>query len=332
MSVGIGRVLAVWEIDYSESFLRQLAGRCSVWAGAYSFEGFMAVDKELLVTLSGNESKSVRRLFEKGVAIPPQPRVLLELQKSLAGGVADVRVLARQIAQDPGVTAMLFKVVQNAAFRKFQPFESLEHILQAIGIQQTANLVRAIALTSALPAKHNQKAFEAYWARSQAISDLAMIIADERVTVCNIFPDQAGLAGIFHDCGVPVLMQRFSTYCKDLRLDHPGYWADLAEEDGRFNADHCVVGYLVAKHWKLPDFICDAIRFHHEINRIDNHTARTMVAILQLAIHIYYIDRHLVDDEWAESKAAVMEELGFGENTLPEFIDEIIERYHGMAA
>lgn len=323
---------AVSERDYSERFIRQSAGRSCVRAGVFRFEGFMALDKALLVTLSESESKSVKRLFEKGVVIPPQPRALLELQKSLASGVADVRVLARLIAQDPGVTAMLFKLVQNAAFRKFQPFESLEHILQAIGIQQTANLVRAISLASAVPAKHNQKAFEAYWSRSQAISDLAMLIAEERVAVCNIFPDQASLAGIFHDCGVPVLMQRFSTYCKDLQLDHPGCWADLAEEDRRFNADHCVVGYLVARHWALPDFICDAVRFHHEINRIENHTSRTMVAILQLAIHIYYIDRHLNDDEWPECKAAVMEELGFGENTLPEFIDEVIERYHGMAA
>ena len=44
---------------------------------------------------------------------------------------------------------------------------------------------------------------------SRAIAQLAMLIAGRRVTVCNIFPDQAYLAGIFHDCGVPVLMQRF---------------------------------------------------------------------------------------------------------------------------
>jgi hypothetical protein len=35
----------------------------------------MAIDKTLLVDLSGDESKSVKRLFEKGITIPPQPRV-----------------------------------------------------------------------------------------------------------------------------------------------------------------------------------------------------------------------------------------------------------------
>ena len=288
----------------------------------------MAFDKNLLVELSEEESKSVKRLIEKGINIPPQPRVLQELQSELARGVLDVRVLSRIIAKDPGIVAVLFKIVQSAAFRKYQPFESLEHILQAIGLQQTGNLVRAIALSSAMPAKHNQKAFEAYWSRSQAISELAMLIADERVMVCNIFPDQACLAGIFHDCGVPVLMQRFSTYCKSMRLDERGVWPDLAEEDARFNADHCVIGYLVGRHWKLPDFICDAIRYHHDMTRIGNHAARTMVAILQLAIHLYHEDQRLHYQDWTLVAKDVLEELGLSEDTLPELMDIVIERYH----
>jgi HD-like signal output (HDOD) protein len=288
----------------------------------------MAFDKALLENLSDEESKNVKRLVEKGINIPPQPRVLNDLVQHLARGVSDVRVLARVIAQDAGIVAMLFKVVESPAFRTFHPFHSVEQILQAVGILQTANFVRAISFSTAMPAKHNQKAFEAFWSRSRAISQLAMLIAEERVMVCNIFPDQACLAGIFHDCGVPVLMQRFSTYCKSMRLDEPGCWTNLREEDARFNADHCVVGYLVARHWKLPDFICDAIRYHHDIARLDNHTARTMVAILQLAINAYYQVLRTHNPEWNEVRVEVLDELGINEEALPEFMDIILERYH----
>jgi len=291
----------------------------------------MAIDQSLLLDLSGEEGNCVKRLFEKGVIIPPQPRVLQNLQEALARGVADVRALSRIISQDPAIVATLFKVVQSAAFRNHQPFLSLPDILQAIGLQQTCNLVRAISLSSAVPSKHNRRVFEAYWMRSQAIADLAMLVAEERVTVCNIFPDQACLAGIFHDCGVPVLMQRFTTYCKDMHLEEPGCWADLAEEDARFNVDHCVIGYLVGKHWRLPDFICDAIRFHHDITRLDNHDSRTMVAILQLAIHIYSLDQRLGNPEWSKSSKDVLDELGLSEDSLPELLDVVLERYHKAA-
>ena len=288
----------------------------------------MAIDKALLTTLSEDESKKVRRLVEKGIKLPPQPAVLEELNHLLTRGVSDVRILARSISQDPGIVAALFKVAQSSAFASLQPLESIEHVLQAIGIKQTYNIVQAVSLVNAVPAKHNAKAFEAFWVRSRAVAQLAMLVAEERVSVCNIFPDQAFLAGIFHDCGVPVLMQRFTTYCKAMHLDEPGRWTDLAEEDQRFNADHCVVGYLVGKHWKLPEFICDAIRYHHEVRSMGNHAARTMVAILQLAIHLYYLDAHADNPEWESVMTEVAEELGLHLDALPEFIDDILERYH----
>jgi HD-like signal output (HDOD) protein len=209
------------------------------------------------------------------------------------------------------------------------PFESVEQILQAIGTRQACNIVQAVALAAAIPSKHNARAFEAFWARSGAVGQIAMLVAEDRVPVCNIFPDQAYLAGIFHGCGVPVLMQRFSTYCKTMHADEQGAWLDLAEEDKRFNADHCVIGYLVARYWKLPDFICDAIRFQRDMDSLGNHAARTMVAILQMSIQLYYQNMSVANPDWVHVRATVADELGLHPDALPEFMDEILERYQG---
>ena len=157
----------------------------------------------------------------------------------------------------------------------------------------------------------------------------AMLIADERISVCNIFPDQAYLAGIFHDCGVPLLMQRFPTYCAEMKLGTPGTWIDLAEEDRKFNADHCVVGYLIARHWHLPEFICDAIRYHHAIAELGQHEARSMVAIVQLAIDIHYRDQRIASAEWERVRHDVLPELGLNDEALPEFVDIVLERFNG---
>lgn len=291
----------------------------------------MAFDKTFLVTLSAEEIARVNHLVEQGINIPPQPRVLEELVSHLTRGVSDVRVLGKIIAQDPGIAAMLFRVVDSPVFGRHRQPQSIEQILQTVGLLQTANLVRTISLASAFPARHNQKAFEAFWSRSRAISQLAMLIAAERVTVCNIFPDQACLAGVFHDCGVPVLMERFPTYCASMHLDEPGCWINLRDEDARFNADHCVVGYLVGRHWRLPDYICDAIRFHHDMARLNEHAARTMVAILQLAIHAYYRVQRNANPEWEEIAEEVLDELGIHREALPEFMDIVLERYHQAA-
>lgn len=286
---------------------------------------------EVTQSLGEVDGARIKRLLEGGVKIPPQPRVVEELRKYMTRKEFDVRALARVINQDPGVTAMLFKVVGNAAYHQHQPFESVEDILHAVGVRQTFNLVQAIALTGMGDIKKNRLAYEAFWSRSQVVAQLAMLIADERIAVCNIFPDQAYMAGIFHDCGVLLLMQRFPTYCAEMKLDQPGCWTCMVEEDRKFNADHCVVGYLVARHWHLPEFICDAIRYHHAINELDMHASRTMVAILQLAIDIYYRDQRVPHPEWELVKDEVMAELGLDSDALLEFVDIIIERFHGDA-
>lgn len=283
---------------------------------------------EAAKALGEEEGRKFRRLMERGVKIPPQPRVLEELRQCIRRKEQDVRVLARVINQDPGATAMLFKVVTNAAYAQHQPFDSVEQILHAVGIRQTVNLMQAIVLAGLVKVEKNQAAYEAFWARSQAVAQIAMLIADDRVSVCNIFPDQAYLAGIFHDCGVLLLLQRFPAYCAEMHLGEPGRWVDLDEEDRKFSADHSVVGYIVSRYWRLPEFICDAIRLHHHITEMGDHEARSMIAILQLAIEIYYRDQHVPNPEWARIKDEVMPELGLGDDTLPEFVDIVIERFH----
>lgn len=283
---------------------------------------------EAAKALGEEEGRKFRRLMERGVKIPPQPRVLEELRQCIRRKEQDVRVLARVINQDPGATAMLFKVVTNAAYAQHQPFDSVEQILHAVGIRQTVNLMQAIVLAGLVKVDKNQAAYEAFWARSQAVAQIAMLIADDRVAVCNIFPDQAYLAGIFHDCGVLLLLQRFPAYCAEMHLGEPGRWVDLDEEDRKYSADHSVVGYIVSRYWRLPEFICDAIRLHHHITEMGDHEARSMIAILQLAIEIYYRDQHVPNPEWARIKDEVMPELGLGDDTLPEFVDIVIERFH----
>lgn len=285
---------------------------------------------EITSSLGTEDAARVRRVLEGGIRIPPQPRVLDELRKLMKRQELDVRLLTRTIQQDPGLAAMLFKVVGNAAYRQHQPFDSIEQILHAVGVKQTFNLVQAISLINAAAVRKEKSVYEAFWTRSQAVGQLAMLIAEERIAVCNIFPDQAYLAGIFHACGVPLLLQRFPTYCQEMRLGIPGHWVDWREEDRKFNTDHAVVGYLVARHWCLPDFICDAIRYQHSLTELGDHEARSMVAIVALAIEMHAREQRQPNPEWDEVRATLLPELGLDEDTLPEFMDVVSERFDAV--
>lgn len=270
--------------------------------------------------------KAMKELVAKGIKIPPQPKVLIELRQAMASDDYDVRALARIISGDPGITAMLFKAARSPVFGRGKKFTALDQVIMVVGVKQTFNLVQAMAL-SATVSNSAQKAFEIFWTRSQEIAQLAAMIAEDRVSICNVFPDQAYMAGIFHECGVPVLMQRFPDYCKTLKLDNACCWPNLAEEDVRFNVDHCSVGYIVAKHWNLPDFVCAAIQYHHEMPHDELGAACSLVAIIQLASHFYHRITRIEDPVWPNIREFVLGELGIHADAEQEYFEEMSERF-----
>ena len=274
-----------------------------------------------------DEKKALERLVKQGVKLPPQPQVLVELQRLLSSDGYEMRSVAKIIGQDPGIVALLFRLARSPAFSRGRKIESLEQILMVVGVKQVFNLVQAAALSAAIGDKA-RRAFEVFWNRAHEIATMAAIVAEDRVSVCNVFPDQAYLAGIFHECGVPVLMMRFPKYCDTLHLDNATCWPDLSEEDERFDVDHCSVGYLVARHWGLPDFVCDAIRFHHDLPEEKTVGASvTLVAILQLGSHYYHRMNHVPDPLWEKIGPRVLSELGLGLDEETDYYNQITERF-----
>ena len=171
--------------------------------------------------MSVDKKTALEQLARQGVKLPPQPRVLVELQQLLLGDDYDARAVARVIGQDPGIVALLFRAARSPAFARARNVQSLEQILMVVGIKQVFNLVQAASLATVLGDKA-RRAFEVFWNRAHEIAQMAAIVAADRVSICNVFPDQAYLAGIFHECGVPVLMLRFPQYCEKRSISKIG--------------------------------------------------------------------------------------------------------------
>jgi HD-like signal output (HDOD) protein len=274
-----------------------------------------------------NEQEALAQLAKQGVKIPPQPRVLLELQKLLASDDYDMRSVTKVISQDPGIVSLLFKATRSPAFARARNAKTLDQIVMVVGVKQVFSLVQAVSLTSTI-CDSTRRAFDIFWNRAHEIAQMAAIIANDRVSVCNVFPEQAYLAGIFHECGVPVLMMRFPKYCETLKLENATCWPNLSEEDTKFDVDHCSVGYLVARHWGLPDFVCDAIRFHHDLPEEKTIGASvSLVAIVQAASHFYH-HLHDVDDPlWDKIGPRVISELGLGQDEEKDFYEMMSGRF-----
>jgi HD-like signal output (HDOD) protein len=256
----------------------------------------------------------------KGIHLPPQPWVLAEIDALLQRNACSLRQLAALVGKDAGLTARVFKVVHSPLFGLRREVSSLEQALSLLGLQPALVIIKGAALRDAVGGEG--KSLEAFWERANDIALLCGLIARRQAEVLGIAPGEAHLAGLFHDCGVPILMQRFPGYCQNLHQA----WPDLGEEDAAVGTCHAAVGALLARYWKLPESVCRAIRHHHEV--ADDLLAELpLLAVLLAATHLRNLFYGYAEAGWEKSEPAVLAALGVSPLTRNEFVDEMLAQF-----
>ncbi|WP_122586808.1 HDOD domain-containing protein, partial [Pseudomonas viridiflava] len=78
--------------------------------------------------------------------------------------------------------------------------------------------------------------------------------------------DESYALGLFHDCGIPLMIKRFPDYMTVLESAYANAGPEcrvVDTENTAFDTNHSVVGYYTAKSWRLPDHVTEAIANHH---------------------------------------------------------------------
>jgi HD-like signal output (HDOD) protein len=272
-----------------------------------------------------NEQALIDKVIGSQINIPPQPAILLEIDKLINKPHNQLSAIGNLINKDAGLSAAIFKLVNSPFYKSSTPITSINKAITVLGLTQVSSLIKGLSLRKAIGGQ--ELSYEKFWERSDEIATLSAIIAERQISACNISVDQAYMAGLFHECGVPLLMQRFPDYCGTFRLNEGSHWPDFREEDRCFNTDHAVVGFLVTIHWHLPEYISQAVRFHHERLSV-SHAALTLVSILQMAQHLYKRSHDLPDGEWLNIEKQVLEEIGVSKDGSIEFMEDVLETFN----
>lgn len=260
--------------------------------------------------------------LKMAVQIPSPPPLLDELIRLLDAPSAGIEEIGQVIQTDAGLTASLFRMLATPIYGLRRPPESVPQAISLVGLTTVAELVKGLALEKAIYG--NSPFYAWFWERANDIAAYAATIAWKQRTACNLFPEHVKLAALFMDCGVPILIQHIEKY-EYAFVTAKGYvWPRVLAEDKRFDTDHAVVGYMAARYWKLPDYVCQAVRWHHDGINVNEQSA-TLVAILQTAQHIYNVHAMKDDSEWAAQEEVALQEIGVSKEGLREFEEEIVD-------
>jgi HD-like signal output (HDOD) protein len=264
------------------------------------------------------------------IAIPPRPVALTQLMEENHKDSPDLRKIGKIIGDDVGLSAAVLKTVNSPFFGLRQKISSVPQAVSVLGQRNIGNIVTGLSLRNTLGG--NAASLESFWDGAGRIATVASYIS---ARVPDVAKEEAHLFGLFRDCGIPLLMQRFPDYQDTLRLASSA--ADkifTAAEEERHATSHATVGFLLARSWCLPEPVCEGILHHHDYSILDESAnpaihpkARALIAITRLAEYVASVAQRSDDDsEWLRVSNQVLDYLALSQDEVADLTEDICEK------
>ena len=276
-----------------------------------------------------SEQELLNQEMEKvinSVGIPPRPTMLIELDAEIKKDEPSYRKIEQMVSSDVGLSATLLKTVNSPFFGLRSKATTISQAVSVLGLSTLARTITGLKLRQVF-AKAGQVDMENFWDVSAKVAMMTSHIAEQ---LPGMNRDEAYTFGLFQNCGIPILMQRFPDYKKTFGLAERSMDRKLTEiEDERYHTNHATVGYLLAKNWNLPNTLSSAIRFHHEYDLLAESQSllpaegQHLVALALLAERAIQLHSGLPDSaEWHKGGQIALQHLGLSTGEFGEIVED----------
>jgi len=249
----------------------------------------------------------------QGIRVPPQPQILVDLQMEQAMPDPDIEQISRLIRQDVSLSGMMLKFVNSPFMKLSNQISSIEQAVSLLGTSTVINIVNGLSIKGEMT-DQTIRAMTRFW---DTATDIAMVSATIARQIGAKNPDEAYAIGLFHNAGIPLMMERFPDYDSIMAESYAGSGQRIIDVENReLNTNHAVVGYYVAKSWNLPRHLCEVIAEHHNAAQVfagsgsRQQERKTLLAILKMAEHICgnfsILGQQERDYEWEQLEKEVL--------------------------
>ncbi len=290
-----------------------------------NFEGFRLLSPMVELT-----QEQIQKILH-GIAIPPQPQIMVDLQMEQVMPNCSLDAIAKLISQDVGLAGSILKTVNSPLYGLTNKITSISQAVSLLGSKTVVNLVNAQSIRGEL-SDDDIVALGRFWDSAMEVAMAANVIAKQ---IGFPSPDEAYTLGLFHNCGIPLLMMRFKNYPEVMVEAYASADKRITEvENDLINTNHAVVGYYVGKSWNLPPYLCEAIHEHHSIRKVFNDDRadpqkKTLLAILKMAEHVCgnhrIIGNQDEDHEWNHIGEMILLYIGMSQYDFESLRAQLLE-------
>ncbi len=219
----------------------------------------------------------LERLLKQPKALPSAPKVVRKLMETFDQEEVDLVKAASLIEDDPVLTAKLLKMANSAFFGLNRSVTSARDAMNVLGLIKVRALVIAAALGDSFHAvgaiNLNQ-----FWRYSLNTANLSRYIA----LPIRIDESTAFTAGLVHGIGELVMHVGMPEAMMDLNRSVPMLDLKRARaERGLFGFSYADVGAALAREWKFPQKMIDAVE--HQTAPFENDIYEPIAGVMHIA-------------------------------------------------
>jgi HD-like signal output (HDOD) protein len=217
--------------------------------------------------------------------LPVLPQIVSTVLRIADDPNTSAKALERVIERDPAILAKILRVA-NSAYYGLNHVPSIGRAIGVLGMNTVRSLVLGIAYHQAMSGRTQSQHFSKidFWRHSLAVAVTARIMGKLKSPAKA---EELYGAGMMHDVGI-LVMDRFCP----AELDDAVNFAreqhiPLHEAEQRlYGFDHCDVGALLGEKWGLTPIMTNAIKFHHAVEKDEEHQETTaFIAVANALAH-----------------------------------------------
>ena len=212
------------------------------------------------------QSSAVTRVIEVKIVnevrdLPTFPEHIIELQTMCRKENITIGELAKKISLDPSLTASVLKLSNSAGFITSKKIESIVEAVKIIGLKNLNSIL--IASSSKKIMDERFASFKDIWSHCNKAAFYSRLIAQK--FGLNKIGDMVFLASMLHDLGKIILLsanQELTDQIDRISANRQMRTSTVLEEVS-MGVSHSTIGKMIAEKWNFPEYIKEAIAFHH---------------------------------------------------------------------
>ena len=204
--------------------------------------------------------ESIRGNFD---ALYPMPHVMLKARAIISDPNADFSKISNIIKADQALASRILKVTNSAYYGLRQKVSTTENASVLLGTKKLIQIINMLSHSKTLKGEMKGYGIDSgtAWRHSLTVAVGSDIISR---MIAPAYSGEAFLCGLLHDAGKvlldPFLSEKQATF-QELTAQPDISIVDVEEK--LLGLNHGKIGGELCRQWNMPDFVSDAVTYHH---------------------------------------------------------------------